>query len=595
MQQHTPADIQTTVAVNGQQHAYPRVAVVGSGYWGKNLVRNFHEIGALQTVCDSNTEVLASLSEQYAGIHTATRFAETLQDPTIQGVVIAAPAALHASLVREALLADKDVLVEKPLALNETHGAMLVRLAEERGRILMVGHLLWYHSAILKLKELISQGELGRLQYIYSQRLNLGRIRREENILWSFAPHDISVLLGLVGEMPDRIQAHGGYFLHKQICDTTVTNLSFPSGVGGHIFVSWLHPYKEQRLVVVGDRKMAVFNDLEPQDKLQLYPHTIEWQGNMPVPNKQQAQTVRLELAEPLRTECLHFLSCISTRQTPRTDGREALQVLQVLQRCQESLEEETHAGSAGSAPSENMTNGTSRQASASSPAVAGMAAPMIASQASSIGSIGQAAFIAHPTATVDEGAVIGNDTRIWHYCHIMPEASIGHGCSLGQNVFVARGVSIGDNVKIQNNVSVFEGVTIEDGVFCGPSMVFTNVINPRSEIERKDEFLPTRIRRGASLGANCTIRCGATVGQYAFIGAGSVVLKDVPDHALIVGNPGRQIGWMCQCGNRIEFAENNPEGHLEDHPEDHLEKQAGECQTCQQRYEKIDGRVTAL
>ena len=527
---------------------YPGVAVMGSGYWGRNLVRNFHALGALRMVCDSNEEILTALRSQYAGVKTTPSFVEVLADPTVQGMVIATPASLHASMVRQALLADKDVLVEKPLALTEKDGEELVQLAEQRGRVLMVGHLLWYHSAVLKLKELVDQGELGRLQYIYSQRLNLGRIRREENILWSFAPHDISVILGLVGEKPERVQAQGGYYLHQQIADVTVTCLAFPSGVCAHIFVSWLHPYKEQRLVAVGDRKMAVFNDLEPQNKLLLYPHTIEWRGNLPVPNHKEAERVPIEPWEPLRIECSHFLECVATRTRPRTDGQEALRVLRVLQQCQEALEAERSQRSNG------------YPARADSRAVP---PPDV--------------FI-DPTAIVDEGVEIGAGTRIWHYCHLMPGAQIGRNCSLGQNVFVGRGVTIGHNVKIQNNVSVFEGVRLEDGVFCGPSMVFTNVINPRSEIERKDEFLPTLVKRGATLGANCTILCGVTIGQYAFVGAGAVVLKDVPDFALVVGNPGRLIGWMCQCGNRIDFdRENGP----------------GVCRVCRRLYQKVEDRVT--
>ena len=156
----------------------------------------------------------------------------------------------------------------------------------------MVGHLLWYHPAVLKLKELLDDGTLGRIQYIYSHRLNLGKIRREENILWSFAPHDISVILGLLDEMPDAVQSQGGNYLHPQIADVTVSLLSFPSGVKAHIFVSWLHPFKEQKLVVVGDRKMAVFNDVEPTDKLVLYPHSIEWKNQLPVANKAEAEIV---------------------------------------------------------------------------------------------------------------------------------------------------------------------------------------------------------------------------------------------------------------------------------------------------------------
>jgi len=527
---------------------YPGVAVVGSGYWGRNLVRNFHALGALRVVCDSNEQILAPLQAQYEDIATTPLFAEVLENPTVQCLAIAAPAALHASFVRQALLANKDVLVEKPLALTEEDGKALVQLARQQGRVLMVGHLLWYHPAVIKLKELVDRGELGRLQYVYSQRLNFGRIRREENILWSFAPHDISVMLGLIGEEPERVQAQGGYYLHQQVADVTVTCLTFPSGVCGHVFVSWLHPYKEQRLVVVGDRKMAVFNDLEPQDKLFLYPHTVEWHGNMPVPNQKDAERVLIESLEPLRAECLHFLECVRTRTTPRTDGQEGLRVLHVLQQCQDALEaERSHR------PKETRARNGTRP-----------------SQFPNV-------FI-HPTATVDDGAEIGAGTRIWHYCHVMPEAHLGQNCSIGQNVFVGRGVTIGSNVKLQNNVSVFEGVTLEDGVFCGPSMVFTNVINPRSEIERKDEFLPTLAKRGATFGANCTIMCGTTIGQYAFIGAGAMVLKDVPDFALVVGNPGRIVGWMCLCGNRIDFPQENGRG---------------QCRTCHRTYHKQGEQVS--
>src|SRR5467141_872704 len=164
------------------------------------------------------------------------------------------------------------------------------------------------------------------------------------------------------------------------------------------------------------------------------------------------------------------------------------------------------------------------------------------------------AEFFVHESSYVDDGAQVGRGTKIWHFCHVMPGAIIGERCNLGQNVVVMPGTRIGNNVKIQNNVSVYEGVTLEDDVFCGPSVVFTNVFNPRSAIRRMDELRPTLVRRGATLGANCTIVCGVTIGQYAFIGAGAVVVKDVPDFALVVGNPGRIIGWMCQCGNRINF-----------------------------------------
>ena len=162
--------------------------------------------------------------------------------------------------------------------------------------------------------------------------------------------------------------------------------------------------------------------------------------------------------------------------------------------------------------------------------------------------------FVAHPSAVIDPGATVGAGTRIWHWSHVMTGARIGRGCSLGQNVFVGTDVVIGDRVKIQNNVSVYEGVVLEDDVFCGPSMVFTNVINPRSQVSRKHEFRTTMVRRGATIGANATVICGHTIGQYAFVGAGAVVTRDVPDHALVVGVPARVVGWMCRCGLRLTF-----------------------------------------
>lgn len=495
------------------------VAVIGTGYWGKNLVRNFHDIGALAAVCDTDAERLSTFVEQYncTGFRT---FTEVLSDESIPAVAIATPAETHYDLVRKALMAGKDVFVEKPLCLDVSQGDQLVSLARETERILMIGHLLWYHPAILRLKELIYNGELGRLQYIYSNRLNLGKIRREENILWSFAPHDISVILGLVGEMPDSVKAQGGNYLHQDIADVTVSLLTFPNGVRAHIFVSWLHPFKEQKLVVVGDRQMAVFDDLEEKDKLLLFPHSIEWKNHIPVPNKAQGQPVPYEPDEPLRAECLHFLECIQKRQEPRTGGEEGLRVLSVLQQCQKSLEANDDAESKA-----EMRATASRE---------------------------ETPYFAHESAFIDDEVDIGEGTKIWHVSHIMKGSRIGRDCNIGQNVVVGPNVDIGNGVKIQNNVSVYEGVILEDFVFCGPSMVFTNVINPRSEIKRADEFRKTLVKQGATLGANCTVVCGITIGRYAFVGAGAVVTKDVPDNALVTGVPARIQGWMCDCGVKL-------------------------------------------
>ncbi|MGM0681041.1 MAG: Gfo/Idh/MocA family protein, partial [Thermodesulfobacteriota bacterium] len=286
-----------------------KIAVIGSGYWGKNLVRNFHALGALHTICDSNPDTLASFADKYPETKRVKSFSEVLRDTEIDGVALATPAPTHAALAREAILAAKDLYVEKPLCLSEKEGKELNCLARDKGRIIMVGHLLWYHPVVLKLKELVETGGLGRIQYIYSNRLNIGKLRREENVLWSFAPHDISVILGLTGEMPESIRSQGGNFLHQKIADTTVTLLNFASGIRAHIFVSWLHPFKEQKLVVVGDRQMAVFDDtVDWDEKLKLYPHSVEWSGNVPVAHKARAELVTLDQEEPLKAECEHFL-----------------------------------------------------------------------------------------------------------------------------------------------------------------------------------------------------------------------------------------------------------------------------------------------
>jgi len=499
------------------RHSVPRVAVVGAGYWGKNLVRNFHNLDALAIVCDSDRARLDTLEKQYPDCPTTLAIEDAIEDDSVPAVAIATPAETHADLVRRALLADKHVFVEKPLCLAVDIGEELVALANERKRVLMVGHLLWYHPAILKLKELIEAGELGRIEYVYSNRLNLGKIRREENILWSFAPHDISVILGLLGEVPETVHCYGGNYLHDKVADVTVSTLAFPSGVKAHIFVSWLHPFKEQKLVIVGDQKMAVFDDVEKTDKLRVYPHTVVWQNHVPVANKAEEETVPYDWDEPLRAECLHFLECVRTGSRPRTDGEEGLRVLSVLQRCQAVLEEGALAR-AGVVPN------------------------------------GRRPYFAHESAFVDEDVAIGEGTKIWHVSHVMKGSRIGRKCNVGQNCVIGPNVTIGNGVKIQNNVSVYEGVTLEDHVFCGPSMVFTNVFNPRSEFPRMDEVRPTLVKRGATLGANCTIVCGVTIGQYAFVGAGAVVTRDVPDYGLVVGSPARIKGWMCRCGQGLLF-----------------------------------------
>jgi len=322
-----------------KDHAY-NISVVGVGYWGKNLVRNYYELGSLHTICDRDTEVLRTFTDRYRGVRTTTDYNNILNNPEIHGVVIPLPAEMHYHFAHEALMANKHVYVEKPLTINIHDAEKLVSLAREKKRILMVGHLLHYHPVFQRLKELVLSNELGEIYYIYSNRLSLGKIRTEENILWSFAPHDISMILSLCGEEPSYVHATGGGFIKKDILDMATINLFFPNGIKSHIFVSWLHPFKEHKLVVVGQKKMAVFSDSEEWDnKLLLFSHSINWDNGVPVPVKTGSERVVVEKSEPLKNECKHFLDCIKNDSVPITDGVEGINVLKVLHKSQKCID----------------------------------------------------------------------------------------------------------------------------------------------------------------------------------------------------------------------------------------------------------------
>ncbi len=524
------------------------LALIGCGYWGKNLARNFNALGALHTLSDVSQELLNSYGAGYEAVAKTTAINEVILDPNIPRIAIAAPAVHHFALAKSALEAGKDVFVEKPLCLKVSEGMDLVKLAAERGRILMVGHLLQYHPCVEEIQRLVAGGDLGKLYHMSSNRLNLGKIRREENALWSFAPHDISVLLSLAGHsLPESVRSVGEAYLTPGVPDSTLTTLKFDGSLRGHVYVNWLNPFKEQKLTVVGSDGMIVFDDTKAwKEKLVLHRHYLTWdQGQIPMPNKGAASGAHLAVpeSEPLRNECAHFLECCETRRTPKTDGAEGLRVLQVLEAAQISLDADGESAS----PKKLFTG---YKASASP-------APLPDRDQGTRGASGPAKHAegnvyTHPTAVVDAGAELGAGTKIWHFAHISPKARIGERCILGQNTFVADGVEIGNNVKIQNNVAIYTGTRIEDDVFLGPSCVLTNVTNPRSQVVRHSLYEKTLIRRGATVGANATIVCGVTIGRYAFVAAGAVVTKDVPDYGLVLGNPARRQGWMSRHGHRL-------------------------------------------
>ena len=322
------------------------IAVVGTGDWGANLVRNFSRLpGArLVALCDADAQRLARTAAQYPQARPMADVAEVCAAADVQGAVVAASAASHYPLAKQLLEAGKDVYVEKPLTLQVAHAEELVRLARERNRILMVGHLLLFHPGVQYLKRMVSEGALGDLYYIYSQRVNLGKVRRDENALWSFAPHDLSVILHLLDQEPVDVVARGSAFLQSKVEDVVFVDLRFPGGQLAHLHVSWLDPHKLRKFTVVGSQKMVVFDDMEASEKIRIYDKGVDKGGQ--IVGYGDALTVRsgdillpkISLQEPLTLECKHFVDCIRERKTPLTDGADGLRVVKVLAAAQASL-----------------------------------------------------------------------------------------------------------------------------------------------------------------------------------------------------------------------------------------------------------------
>ncbi len=321
------------------------IAVVGAGAWGKNHLRVFSEIPnvRLKYICDLDPSKLSSLQKSYPQSKTVNDLNPILHDPEVKGVVVASTALSHFPLTKELLLAGKDVLVEKPMALNARDGKEMQEIAEREGRILMVGHLLIYHPVVDRLKEMIASEEFGKIYYIYTQRVNLGVIRQDENALLSFAPHDLSVILHLLEEDPIVVSAHGESYIQQGIEDVVFLSLRFSGGKMAHVHLSWLDPHKLRRITIVGSKKMVVFDDMEPSEKLKIYDKGVRNPsydtygeylslrfGDINIPS--------IKMAEPLRTEAEHFIQCIESRKEPKTGGREGLKVVNILIAAQESL-----------------------------------------------------------------------------------------------------------------------------------------------------------------------------------------------------------------------------------------------------------------
>lgn len=320
--------------------AQTNIAIIGCGKWGMNHVKTAWKLfgGRLKYCYDNSRESENAVKQVSDKIIFPKSIDDILTDNSVNAVIVSTPAETHFQITKELLLSGKNVLVEKPITLNSDEAKILNDLAAEKNLILMVGHLLLFHPAILKIKEFLDDGKLGNLQYIYSNRLNLGTIRTEENILWSFAPHDISVIQYFIGDVPEEVRATGAIFVQENIQDTTLTYLKFSNNIHAHIHVSWLHPFKEQRLVVIGDKSMMVFEDTLQENKLKFYKKGFEIVNGVPVKKDDNFESISFDSTSPLELEQKHFIDCVETKTTPRADGRNAIEVLETLERAQDCL-----------------------------------------------------------------------------------------------------------------------------------------------------------------------------------------------------------------------------------------------------------------
>jgi predicted dehydrogenase len=323
-------------------------ALIGYGYWGPNLARNLYQNKAarLSVICDSAADRLADISRLYPGVRTANDAAAVFADPAIEAVVISTPVRTHYALCKAALTQGKHVLVEKPIALSSAEAGDLIALAAQNGRTLMVGHTFEYNPAVLKIKDLVDKDEIGQVYYVYSNRVNLGRVQRDVNVLWSIAPHDISILLYLLGAMPLEVSARGATYLSEGIEDVVFVTLVFPNNVLAHVHASWLDPGKVRRMTVVGSRKMVVYDDVDSEAKIKIYDKGVYRKGD-PIYGEFQFRLhsgdiyiPKIDMSEPLQVECAHFLECVRTGQRPRSDGESGRRVVRVLEAAQESLDQ---------------------------------------------------------------------------------------------------------------------------------------------------------------------------------------------------------------------------------------------------------------
>ncbi|PXF45113.1 UDP-2-acetamido-3-amino-2,3-dideoxy-D-glucuronate N-acetyltransferase [Gracilariopsis chorda] len=516
--------------------------IVGAGKWGTNFITTACALKLSVAIVETNLEALA-LIKCNPRVSPACRFFSNLGQALgalpNAAVVVATPPSTHFALAKQAITAGRHVLVEKPMCDNLQDAQRLADLARNHQVTLMVDHLLHYSVHHRRMLYLIESGLIGKVKRVHMSRMNFGAVRTNENVLWSLSPHDVSILLAVFKDQsPDSVLCTGHKVVSLHVEDSVSLHVRFKDGVHAQIDCNWMHPFKERRTIVYGTKGCIVLNEAMPDATLKRI-QAFHWSAK----RKHDGSSVKIEKSEahilqylkdqsgqaaseleemdakqPLQVVLEHFLECIQKQTVPRTDGNEGVRVLRILSAASESL----------------VKGGEVVSLHNISPAVHALRS-----------------FV-HPTAVVDQGAVLGQGTKVWHFSHIMPGAVLKEKCNIGQNVYIGGKAKLGRNVKVQNNVSIYDEVCIDDDVFLGPSCVLTNVKNPRSHVSRKHEYMPTVIEKGVTVGANATIVCGITLGAYSFVGAGAVVTKNVPPHAMVYGNPAVIKGWMSTTGNKL-------------------------------------------
>ncbi|MFZ5975451.1 MAG: Gfo/Idh/MocA family oxidoreductase [Bacillota bacterium] len=488
-----------------------RICVVGGGQWGEIHIRTLHGMGCLRGIVECRESRLAELVGRFGGVKGHACIEDSLGEQ-YDGYILATPTGTHFELGAALLREGKNVLIEKPFTLTSEHSQILVELARTHGCRLMVGHQLVFHPAIMKMHQLIEEGVIGKALYAYSTRLSFGIVHEQENVLWSFASHDIAVFNYLLGRMPCDIVADGGCFLKQGVDDMAAFTLTYHQSVKVHVFVSWLHPFKQHRLIIVGEEGMLAFEDSASDFNIYFHRKKIRWEEDRLLVRDEGAMPIRYDMGAPLRKELEHFVGNLDSEITV-CDGQSGHDTICLLEKISEK----------------------------------------IVYRKTEVVRKGGTTFFAHESVFIEREVVIGTNTKIWHFSRVQKGARIGSGCTIGQNVFIDANVRIGNSVRIENSVSLYAGVELEDHVFCGPGVVFANEKTPRCRHPRDAEgFGKTVVRIGATIGANATIICGNTIGRFAFVAAGAVVTTDVLDHELVMGVPARHAGWVCECGGRL-------------------------------------------